>query len=129
MLCFTVGCGNGLAKVTGTVTLDGQPVNGGPEIYGTVRFFHEGGGGAGVAIIGNSGQYELKTGAQRGIEPGTYRVAISIQKVTPGANEYAESKLTLISPAKYASIPGSGLRADVNQGRNTINFDLVSHAK
>jgi hypothetical protein len=130
ILSFTSGCGNGLASVSGAVTLDGQPVIGGPDKYGTVSFSREGGGGAtGVAIIDGSGRYELKTGAQSGIEPGAYQVAIAIKRISPGANEYAETKATLISPAKYGSIPSSGLRADVKQGRNTINFDLVSNAK
>lgn len=129
-LSFTVGCGNGLASVSGTVKLDGAPVIGGPEKYGTVSFYREGGGGApGAAIIDGSGHYELKTGSQRGIQPGGYLVAIAIKKITPGANEYAETKATLISPPKYGSIPGSGLRADVKQGRNTFDFDLVSNAK
>src|SRR4051812_16612728 len=129
-LSFTGGCGNGLASVSGTVTLDGQPVIGGQEKYGTVSFSRDGGGGAtGVAIIDSSGHYQLKTGSQSGVEPGTYQVAISIKRITPGPNEYAETKATLISPAKYGSVPTSGLRAEVKQGRNTIDFDLVSNAK
>jgi len=130
VLFFTAGCGNGLASVKGTVTLDGQLVNGGPEMYGTVSFYREGGGGAtAVAIIDSSGGYELKTGAQIGIKPGAYQVAISVKKITSGADQYALPKATLISPSKYGSIQGSGLRADVKQGRNTVNFDLVSNAK
>jgi hypothetical protein len=130
VLFFAAGCGNGLASVKGTVTLDGQPVNGGPEKYGTVSFYRQGGGGApGVAIIDGSGNYEVKTGAQSGIVPGAYDVAISIKKITSGADQYALPKATLISPPKYGSIRSSGLRADVKQGRNAVNFDLVTNAK
>src|SRR5437763_2921796 len=39
LVAFT-GCGNGLATVSGTVTLDGQPVSG-AGTYGTVTFSRE----------------------------------------------------------------------------------------
>src|SRR3954468_23189454 len=77
------GCGNGLASVTGAVTLDGQAITG-PNKYGTVSFYRESGGGApAIGIMDQTGHYTLKTGSADGIEPGTYRVAIAVKKVTP----------------------------------------------
>src|SRR4051812_33014495 len=75
----TSGCGGSTAKVSGTVTLDGAPVEGSPDLYGTVSFFREGGGGApAVGIIGSGGRYDLSTGTREGLEPGKYMVGISV---------------------------------------------------
>jgi hypothetical protein len=127
-ICATVaftGCGNGLATVSGTVTLDGQPV-GGAGKYGTVTFSRESGGALGVGTIDQSGHYNLETGSRSGIEPGTYSVAVSIKKVDPPVNRDAMPKATSIAPEKYASAVQSGLRADVKPGRNSIDFALSS---
>jgi hypothetical protein len=126
-MCATVftGCGNGLATVEGTVTLDSQPV-GGAGIYGTVTFSRESGGAPGVGTIDQSGHYELQTGSRNGVEPGDYMVAVSVKRVEPPVNRDALPKATPISPEKYASAAQSGLRADVKPGRNSIDFALSS---
>jgi len=128
-LPIIAGCGNGLAAVSGVVTLDGQSV-GGPDKYGTVSFSRESGGGApAIGIIDESGHYELKTGSQAGVEPGTYLIAIAVKRVTPPKNQDGLPQLTLLTPAKYASGTQSGLRGEVKPGRNTIDFALSSKAK
>jgi len=127
-ICTTVvftGCGNGLADVNGAVTLNGQPV-GGAGIYGTVTFSQESGGALGVGTIDESGRYKLETGSRKGIEPGVYKVAVSINKVEPPVNRDAMPKATPISPQKYANAAQSGLRANVKPGRNSIDFALSS---
>jgi hypothetical protein len=123
---LVAGCGNGLAKVSGSVTMDGQSV-GGTNRYGTVSFYKEGGGGVpAIGIIDPTGRYSLKTGAQEGIVPGAYRVEIAIKKVTPPASPGGMPQATLISPAKYTSVAQSGLREEVKPGSNAIDFALVS---
>jgi hypothetical protein len=127
-ICATVvftGCGNGLADVSGAVTLDGQPVSG-AGTYGTVTFSPESGGALGVGTIDQSGRYKIETGSRNGIAPGAYKVAVSIKKVEPPVNRDAMPKATPISPEKYASAAQSGLRADVKPGRNSIDFALSS---
>jgi hypothetical protein len=122
-----LGCGNDLASVNGTVSLDGQPVNGGPQMYGTVTFYSETGQGApATAIIDESGRYSLKTGGRDGVEPGTYLVGIAVKKVEPAAVDSGMPKATLITPRRYASVAESGLRETVNLGDNTIDFSLTS---
>lgn len=122
-----VGCGSDLASVHGTVSLDGRPIAGGQQTYGTVSFYREGGGGApAVAIIGESGQYTLRTGGQQGIAPGTYLVGIAIKKISPPATPGGMPQATLITPPRYASISQSGLRETVEPGSNTIDFELSS---
>jgi hypothetical protein len=120
------GCGNGLASVTGAVTLDGQAITG-PNKYGTVSFYRESGGGApAIGIMDQTGHYTLKTGSADGIEPGTYRVAIAVKKVTPATQQDGLSTATLITPEKYSSTQQSGFRHEVKPGRNTIDFALSS---
>jgi hypothetical protein len=125
-----VGCGNGLAKVSGTVTLDGKPIQGGPQMYATVNFVREDGRGtASVGIIDASGHYTLRMGAQEGIQPGPYLVGIAAQKVTPPATPEGMPQATLVTPAKYADITQSGFREEVKAGRNTFDFALSSTGK
>ena len=130
LLAFSTvaGCGDGLATVSGTITLNGEPIAGGPRMYGTVSFYPESGSGApAVGIIDESGRYTLKTGAQSGVEPGAYLVGIAVKKVTIPADPNAMPQPTLITPKKYASVTESGLREEVNPGANTFDFALSSN--
>jgi hypothetical protein len=124
------GCGNGLAQVDGTVTLDGTAVQGGPQMSAMVNFVHEDGRGTpSMGVIDSSGHYSLKTGANNGTQPGSYLVGITVQKVTPPTARESMPQATLVSPAKYGDIIQSGLRADVKAGRNTFDFNLSSTNK
>jgi hypothetical protein len=128
-VAITSGCSDGLANVSGQVTLDGHPA-GGADQYGTVSFYRESGGGApAIGIIDESGRYTLKTGSHDGVEPGTYVVGVSVQRVAPPASPGDLPKLTLISPKKYANVNESGFRHDVKPGSNTIDFALSSTFK
>ena len=121
------GCGNGLAKVSGAVTLDGKPIQGGPQMYATVNFVREDGRGtSSIGIIDASGRYTLRMGAQEGIQPGSYLVGIAAQKVTPPATPEGMPQATLVTPPKYADITHSGFREDVKAGHNTFDFALSS---
>jgi hypothetical protein len=111
------------------VTLDGVAVEGSPDLYGTVSFFREDGGGApAVGIIGSGGRYEVSTGTRVGLEPGNYMVGISVQKILPPATPGGLTQPKRISPVKMAKPEESGLRAEVKPGGNTFNFDLTSTA-
>jgi hypothetical protein len=121
------GCGNGLAKVGGTVSLDGKPIQGGPQLSASVNFVRDDGRGtSSVGIIDGSGHYSLRKGSQEGIEPGSYLVSIAVQKVTPPATPEGMPQATLLSPAKYADITKSGLHEDVKPGHNTFDFAISS---
>jgi hypothetical protein len=115
--------------VSGTVTLDGAPVEGSPDLYGTVSFFREDGGGApAVGVINSGGTYEVSTGANEGLEPGAYMVAIAVKKILPPTEPGGLTRPQRLSPAKMAQPEESGLRADVKPGSNTFNFDLSSNS-
>ncbi len=121
------GCSNGMSSVSGTVTLDGQPIEGGPDYYGTVSFYREGGGGApAIGIIKGAGRYTLATGAQHSLEPGTYLVGVAVKKILPPESPGGLTRPQQYSPMKYASPSDSGFKADVKPGNNTFDFALQS---
>lgn len=121
------GCGNGSASVTGTVTLDGVPVEGSPDLSGTVAFYREDGSGApAVGVVKEDGLYELTTGSTHGLEPGNYMVAVSVKKILPPAEPGGLTRPQRLSDPKYAKPQESGFRADVQPGRNRFDFALES---
>ena len=126
-LSATLGCGDGLASVSGVVQLDGQPIAGGPRMYGTVTFYPESGSGVpAVGLIDEQGRYELRSGSREGVEPGAYLVGIAVKKITMPSTPEGMPKPTLITPPKYASVTESGFREEVKPGNNTFDFALVS---
>jgi hypothetical protein len=121
------GCGNGLASVTGAVTLDGQPVRSSSDLYGVVSFYREGGGGPpATGMINEAGRYTLATGAQQGIEPGAYLVAVSLKKILPPEVAGGQTRPEQLTPIKYATPGESGFKAEVKPGSNTFDFALES---
>ena len=126
-LSSVTGCGDGLATVSGTVTLDGKPIAGGHRMYGTVNFYPESGSGVpAVGIIDESGRYELRSGSREGVEPGAYLVGIAVKKITMPTTPQGMPQPTLITPKKYASVMESGFRKEVAPGRNTFDIALSS---
>jgi hypothetical protein len=103
------------AKVTGTVTLDGEPL---PNA--SISFSPE--SGSGVVSVGGSdasGRYELyyadgKTGAKIG----RYKVCATTESPHMGIPESV--------PKKYLSPDTTDLTVTVNSGKNTINLELKS---
>ena len=123
----TAGCGDGLAKVSGTVTLDGQPIVGGSGVHGSVNFYPANGSGVpAVGIIDASGRYKLMSGSRNGTEPGAYLVSIAMNIITLPTKPSEMPQPTLITPKKYASMSESGLRAEIKAGSNTLDFDMSS---
>jgi len=145
-LAVVLGCGGEPDKikvipVTGTVTLDGKPLE-----EATVTFLPQTAQGvAAAATTDKNGHYVLQTaGAHRpGAAPGQYTVTIMKIEVKPlrtqeesfaqaksqGANAMplptTESKQLL--PAKYRNPALSGFTATVSDsGKNSFDFDVKS---
>lgn len=119
-----VGCGGDVGQgveVSGTVTLDGAPLE-----SGTVAFIGENGSAAAVGQIKN-GQFSLSQSANAsGIPTGSYKVKVESWKVQPGAvqddGSFAKGELAI--PEKYTKVASSGFTADVGPGGGTFEFDL-----
>ena len=123
-----IGCGSKPATVSGTITLDGHPVEGSRELYGTVSFYPTGGGAPAIGIIGSGGSYSVETGSQAGLAPGSYRVAVAVKKIHPPATPEGLTRPERISPVKYSKPEQSGFTAEVEPGSNTFDFALDSGA-
>lgn len=114
------GCG-GTASVSGTVTLDNQPVDG-----GGIVFIPEGGKDPAASGQINGGNYRIVTNKR--LTPGKYTVQISWLKGTgkkvknesdPGTED--EERVQYV-PGEYNI--GSKLSVELTSGSNTHNFDL-----
>jgi len=144
------GCGGSklaTVKVTGTVTFDGQPLEG-ASISFTPQT--EGQGHPGYAITDSKGEYKLQTmlgAAGAGTTPGVYLVAITCvekpevvvptQTYTgasgPGPGESGGTMgppppAKSLIPEWYGNVNTSGLTATVEKKKNNvIDFDLTSN--
>lgn len=121
--CALGGCGRSdWGYVEGVVTLEGEPV--GP---GTLLFEPAGPGQtkSAMAHFGEDGRYELMSpGDELGAPVGEYHVAV----YGGGEGSFGEEQ---VGPASQSQIPRryldpgtSGLTATVQQGNNTIDFNL-----
>jgi len=117
------GCGSDGTHLTGTVSLDGQPVDG-----GTIAFVATDGQGVNASGRIEGGEYDIPAPAK--FAPGTYKVEIDWLKPTgkavanksdPGTTR-EETKQVI--PLEYNR--QSKLTAEVKSGSNTFDFDLKS---
>jgi len=138
LLLLTVfGCNGNKAipteAVTGTVTLDGQPVEG-----ASITFVPKSGGTPAYAHSGSGGIYALQTlqgAAGKGTTVGEYFVTVTKSDAVPSGktekNSYGdiipvmESKSVL--PEIYASSETTPLTFTVNPGAN--KYDIVLQSK
>ena len=123
-----VGCENTLpATVSGTIKTDGQPLSD-RNIGGEVMLFPSGGGAAAYAALDTDGQYAVQTGGTKGMEPGSYNVTVRVVEIEPEppGGFKRNPKQTLISSRSYQDREHSGLTAEIERGKNTVDFDLTS---
>jgi len=127
LILALTGCGSDLASVSGTVTLDSQPLAGSESARITVMFYPETGVGVPAAgITDERGAYDLATGSQSGIAPGAYLVAISGAESIPPKKEFDMPGRRQITPVRYADPQQSGFRVEVKPGGNEFDFNLRS---
>jgi hypothetical protein len=148
------GCGPSrpaVAPVRGQITLGGEPVK-----TGVVWFYPATSGRPAIGEIGADGRYTLGTFAKEdGAMLGSHVVVIESRMVSPPKNRpaaapaatlpadtpehirrefesglpmNAANEITWIVPEKYAAQATTPLRAEVQPGRNTIDFDIPSPA-
>jgi hypothetical protein len=117
-LFLLIGCAKGPSTVSGTVTLDGQPV-----ATGAITFVKDGLPQGGAVITGGSFQAQ--------VAPGTYRLELSGSKVTgkrtqkgfDGKDETIETTEELF-PEKFNT--QSILTEEIKPGENALKLDLQS---
>ena len=128
LLLVVAGCRERPTTVSGTVTLDGQPLTIGPDARGTVVFNPDGGRGTvATGLLDAAGNFKLATGSSNVIAPGAYYVTVAVAQLLPSSDQ-EERGSQLVTPAKYASASESGLAATVSPGENHVRFDLRSDA-
>lgn len=119
LLSFVSGCGPSLPTAGGTVTLDGEPLPDAKVVFEAPDR------PMAVATTDHSGRYDVRTGSQRGIAAGRYKVAVSAYTTS---DDGAEAPVPVLrTPAHYNSAQTSGLTAEIKDGRNEgIDFHLKS---
>lgn len=116
----TTGCGEAHdASVTGTVSLDGQPLT-----KGAVTFTPVQAGAMAVANIQPDGSYSVYTGDQAGLEAGEYRVTVAATEMPAATPEDPEPLPKLLTPARYSDPSTSGLTLKVTPGSNRFDISL-----
>lgn len=150
LVCFA-GCGSddGHRKVTGTVTMDGTPVDGASLMFYAQDSTGEGGGGKTDA----SGKYSITapSATKGGLFPGTYKVTIAkyadvvdedqqayesgeitydeLQERKAAKGTYVKAEAAeLLTPAQYSNTNATPLTVTVTDDpkQNVFDFDLSS---
>lgn len=145
-LALLSGCGDGVDThpVSGTITLDGTPIQGASVTFQPVE------GGTGMPAVGTTdanGKYQLtdmrSDDVGSGAEAGEYRVGVLWYKPTGEDTSSATGDSTgesvgdeqsrqgvtgpeALLPAKYQNPKTSELTTTVTAGKNTIDFELLS---
>jgi len=129
VLCVVAsGCGNRpnlppTARVSGTVTLDGQPL---PR--GTVQFVPDTAQGtagpSGVGCIDEEGRFEISTAGVQGAIVGHHKISVTAEA------EYDQTQISMgrsLIPRRYNNPDSSGLTAEVEENeKNEIVLELHS---
>jgi hypothetical protein len=127
LISAAIGCSGSAASVSGTVTLDGQPLT-----TGNVSFHPDGDTGApAYGQIDAQGRYSLSTGTQAGLAPGAYTAVVVATKDPPQLYDKTGSEIPPIpiTPAKYGSTTTSDLKVQVKPGKNDVPLALESAKK
>ena len=123
------GCEQTLpATVTGTITIDGKSLPEGENITGTVMFYPTAGGAAAFGDVTSGGAYRVTTGSTTGLEPGEYKVTVSVVEMDPpppGGYQNAPGQ-KLITPARYDDRDRTDITVEVTAGKNLIDLPLES---
>lgn len=114
-----------MARVSGTVLLNGEPVRKTGDVRGTVTFKPAGGGAAASGAIDASGRFRLSVGASQAIAPGAYTAAVRVHEVTPPAEPGGYPQRKPISAERYASPTTSGLSFEITPGANELEIALA----
>lgn len=123
VLTLAGGCSkNPAATVSGTITVDGQPIPRESNVSGTVMFYPKGRGAAGYGVV-RDGSYEIQTGGAVGLQPGEYDVTVRVVRIDPPPPDGNPPGQTLLHKPHFEDRRRSGLRFSVQPGANV--FDIA----
>lgn len=114
---FVVGCRDGMATASGSVTMDGEPVK-----TGTITFIKQDGDLAREGAVIADGRFSAK------LKPGEYKIELNSQKTTgtrtqkgfDGKDEVVELTTELF-PDRYNA--KTTLTTKIVPGANTVNLE------
>jgi hypothetical protein len=111
-----------LVPVTGTVYIDGEPLDG-----GTIRFVPEIGRPASSNILDN-GTFKIAAKSinhptEFGLEPGSYRVQIASSEIVD------DETIRWKAPQHYADFRTSGLKVVVDGSTADLKIELISETE
>jgi hypothetical protein len=126
LLFVVTGCADeNWGYVTGTVTLKGKPIGPGSLMFEPANPTSVTTPSA-IAHFREDGKYSLRSAGNReGAPAGEYLVMIHGRGEEAFGDERIDPKQKSAIPAKYLNHRASGLKATVNPGDNTIDFDLT----
>lgn len=120
LVSATVGCGSGDTEttVTGTVLLNGTPLDSGRVLAADED------GETVSGAISQGGQFTLTRGDTASIPPGNYRVSV-VAYENAGLSNNPEAELKLLIPDRYTQPSTSKLSFSVSAGEaKNVEFDL-----
>ena len=110
-----------LVPVEGTLTLNGEPVEGATVCFVPVD------GNVGAAAAGatdSSGHFTVTTGSDPGCVPADYKV--TVYKIETSGDSILTAKATNKFPDKFADPEQSGLTATITKKTEPLKFDLTN---
>jgi len=130
VLVMFVGCSGAKLPteyITGIVTLDGNPVEGASILFSPTG---EGGALPAGGTMDKKGKYVITSmqggGHGAGAVVGNYIVLISKEESTFVDGPQPRYDVKQVLPRVYGDVEVSPLRAEVEKGKNTIDFPLLS---
>tara|TARA_R110002111_G_scaffold191869_1_gene258145 strand:- start:37094 stop:37591 length:498 start_codon:yes stop_codon:yes gene_type:complete len=147
LLTFSMGCGGAdtgdgftgeRGQVSGTITLDGQPLKEGCQVI----FMSEKEGYTAAGIVQSDGTYTLLYNDPKGVPTGIYEVQLTAP-IVPDSTEVTDPTKMAQNikigpkgnvsglenkgpfPVKYGSTQSSGLKYEVKPDQNTADFKLT----
>ncbi len=115
---LAAGCGSSLPQVEGVVTWDGQPLSNARVVFQAPDR------PMAVATTDENGHYAVMTGSQPGMASGSYQVTVSAYETRRSRDAVEAPVPTLRTPAIYNVASTSGLIAEIQAGRNHVDFLL-----
>jgi hypothetical protein len=112
---LSLGCGQAVGTVSGTVTYNGTPV-----FPGQVELVGKDNGVPAVGPLDGSGNFTLDVP----LPVGEYQVRVTPGWDEPGKTPPPRGKATAGIPKKAQEFTSSGLTVTVNKGSNTVTLEL-----